>query len=150
MGVRFVTEEEFPDVLHKTIVILGPEGYDWYIDNMWVDGEDSGPFPLMEDKPHAWPAVLSAFGGLGNDIVQTARLRRYAPGDTALPMETLEDYETSKCSLVLLCVDAWEYEIYAKDEDEVKRLYDACAAAGFDELELQTDDNCGRTGMGVY
>lgn len=147
MGVRFVTVEDFSIVLDKTIAILGTADYVFHIDGLWVDGEGSDAFPDMEEKPYAWDALRAPFDHLGRAFVYFARIRRYAPGANILPMETLEDYDVSPCSLILLCVDMREFEIYAKDEKEVRRLYDACSAAGFGELELQTDENFGRTGM---
>ncbi len=149
MGVRFVTEEDFSIVLDKTIAILGTADYVFHIDGLWVDGEDNDAFPDMEDGPYSWETLRAPFDHLGRAFVYFARIRRYAPGASILPMATLEDYETCLCSLILLCVDMREFELYAKDEKDVKRLYDACAAAGFGEVELQTDENCGRTGMNV-
>ncbi len=53
-----------------------------------------------------------------------ARLMRWPIEKTISPIDTYSDYIKSECSLVILCVDGYDYEVYCKEENEVHKFFE--------------------------
>lgn len=78
-----------------------------------------------------------------------ADLKAYPKGEEVVDIETYEEFKESKCELVLLVADSTYVTVYAKDQKEIKSLYENAQNQGY-YVEYVTDENDGRTRLSVW
>lgn len=149
IGVRFVTNDTFASNLDKMGELLKIGTYLWYIDCLWIDGFGKNDLPDVVEKSYSGSDMLAIFNSLQEDFVQTVRIRRYSVHDDISPIEVFHDYYESACSLILFCMDIYEYEIYSKDQDEIISLFNLCLKEGYSDVELLEEDCRSREDMYV-
>ena len=76
-----------------------------------------------------------------------ALLQRYPLGASIGKIDSYEDFVASACDFLLLFYDEGYYQLYAKDEVLIRRIYDFCRERAFENVEFITDENDGRTRM---
>lgn len=74
-----------------------------------------------------------------------ARLMRWPLEGKISRIDTYSDYIKSDCSLAILCVDGYDYEVYCKDEREVHKFFRFFKdEVNVKRLEYFVDENDGR------
>lgn len=85
---------------------------------------------------------------LGHSVV-FLKLQAYFENDRFFDIHSYQEFVDSDCQLLLLIYDCQAVEIYAKDQPEIKSIYENALLNGYTEIQYVTDSNDGRTKMDV-
>ncbi|MFA2692157.1 DUF2691 family protein [Bacillus mycoides] len=150
-GITVDIPNEYDNLLWKMLKPIDISSFDW-----WVGSEESylvARGGLDEALFPEEPSIVE-----GSDLkrlfkdniyyVIFADLKAYPKGEEVVDIETYEEFKESKCELVLLVADSTYVTIYAKDQKEIKSLYENAQNQGY-YVEYVTDENDGRTRLSV-
>jgi hypothetical protein len=62
---------------------------------------------------------------------------------------TYEDFLCSACDFLCLCVDAYYFELYMKDEEEIREVLHQLGSLSGAQVALKTDETDGRYRMTI-
>ncbi|MFE4760411.1 DUF2691 family protein [Bacillus mycoides] len=151
-GITVDIPNENDNLLWKVLKPIDISSFDW-----WVGSEESylvARGGLDEALFPEEPSIVE-----GSDLkrlfkdniyyVIFADLKAYPKGEEIVDIETYEEFKESKCELVLLVADSTYVTVYAKDQKEIKSLYENAQNQGY-YVEYVTDENDGRTRLSVW
>ncbi|MBJ8105670.1 MULTISPECIES: DUF2691 family protein [Bacillus cereus group] len=141
----------YDNLLWKVLKPIQISSFDW-----WVGSEESYLVARGGLDDALFPEEPSIVEGsdlkrLFKDniyYVIFADLKAYPKGEEVVDIETYEEFKESKCELVLLVADGTYVTVYAKDQKEIKSLYENAQNQGY-YVEYVTDENDGRTRLSV-
>lgn len=136
-GVSFqIHGNDFIEHICKLMNVLD---YDWYIDDMMANFAD------FRDGFYSGAEALEFFNH--PDQLMFARIRRYPRGSIIGEIDTYAEYVNSECDLFILFYDNGYYQVYAKQIELIRAMYELCASERYINAEYITDTNDGRTRM---
>lgn len=151
-GITVDIPNENDNLLWKVLKPIDISSFDW-----WVGSEESylvARGGLDEALFPEEPSIVE-----GSDLkrlfkdniyyVIFADLKAYPKGEEVVDIETYEEFKESKCELVLLVADSTYVTVYAKDQKEIKSLYENAQNQGY-YVKYVTDENDGRTRLSVW
>ena len=77
------------------------------------------------------------------------RFFRGAPTTDWDAIYTYEDFLCSACDFLCLCVDAYYFELYMKDEEEIREVLHQLGSLSGAQVALKTDETDGRYRMTI-
>jgi len=77
------------------------------------------------------------------------KLQAYFGNGNFFDIHTYEDFQRSDCQLLLLMYDCNFVDIYAKDQLDIKAIYENALTNNYTEVEYINESNDGRTKMDV-
>lgn len=113
--------------------------YDWFIDDV-----DCNDLPFREGR-YSRSELKAALPKLAD--LSFARIRQYPIGAAIDKIDTYNDYVQSDCELLALFYDGGFYELYAKDEALLHRLFQFASEHGFEQIEFKSEANDSRNRM---
>lgn len=127
------------DEIWKLIIeTLSNENICWHVDclDYWAEIPDFSGKNTTDE-------LLGIFER--NPVILFARMMAIGIG-SAPDREIIvgEDYEASNCQSIALCVDAGEFEVFAKDEQMLETLYQRISKENLLKLEWVGEDYGGR------
>ena len=121
------------------------ERYSWEVDCAEVF---LGPAPCsdgLENRTYERDELIQLLEK--DSYILFIRIMRYPKGAKPFDIETYEEFLEDSSTLVWICIDGYELEVYTKDQSEAHRLFAMCQGVEHDFLEYITDENDGRTGF---
>lgn len=113
--------------------------YEWYVDDVELNYR-----PFRSGK-YSGIKFCNALDSLSN--LSFVRIRRYPIGAFVERIDEYTDYIESDCDLLLLYFDGGFFEIYAKDKNLIRAIFNFCADNGVEDLEYINDDAATRCWM---
>ena len=77
------------------------------------------------------------------------KLQAYFEGGKFYDIHTCEEFLKSDCQLILFVYDCEYVEIYAKDEKDIKAIYENVLTLNYTEVKYITESNYSRTKMDI-
>ena len=111
----------------KLLLVMDISMFDWYIDDTdlnYFDVECGGLYhgDEVEEVFHSCESL------------SFARIRRYAHYSNVEDVDTIDDYMSGKCNMLILFYDGGDFEIYDKNPSEIIEIYELCRLCGCDEV----------------
>lgn len=135
-GISFVINNAEALFLHLQ-ALMDVKLYDWYIDDVELNY-----VPFRAGK-YGGAEFKDALEGISS--LSFARVRRYPIGASAKDVDEYRDYVESDCDLLLLYFDGGFFEIYTKDKNLIRAIFNFGTENGFEDLEYiddATDARC--------
>lgn len=149
-GVSFKTTKKKDKLLKEILDSINVSKYNWY--NIESQNEawsfsDSGEKEFLEDIHYQG----KLFGEIINKkhYVIFLKLEAYLGETNLYDIHTYEEFQNSECEILLLIYDCKFIEVFAKEEDIIRNIYENARKKEFDEIEYITDMNDGRTNLDV-
>lgn len=137
-GIEFQQDNAEKFFLHLD-ELINIAMYDWFIDDV-----DCNDLPFQEGR-YSGSELKAALPKLAD--LSFARIRQYPIGAVIGKIDTYSDYAQSDCELLLLFYDGGVYELYAKDEALLHRLFQFASEHGFEQIEFKSEANDSRNRM---
>jgi hypothetical protein len=67
-------------------------------------------------------------------------IKAYPIGKEHVEIKTLNDFLKSNCELVFVCVDSWYINIYCKNEEVLKAIFNNCKDDDFKKVEYLSEE----------
>lgn len=83
------------------------------------------------------------------DYCMFGRFFRGAPTTDWNAIYTYEDFLYSTCDFLCLCVDSYYFELYIKDEEEIREMLHQFSSLSMAQVALKTDETDGRYRMTI-
>lgn len=94
-------------------------------------------------------AAMRALLERAPDACMSRRFFRGAPTTDWDAIYTYEDFLCSACDFLCLCVDAYYFELYMKDEEEIREVLHQLGSLSGAQVALKTDETDGRYRMTI-
>ena len=124
-GVFFIENNAEKFFLHMNTLLDIPK-YEWYVDDVELNYIH---FPSGKYSGLEFQSMLSELTSLS-----FARIRRYPIGTSIKDIDSYEEYVASNCDLMILFYDGGEYEIFAKENELLQKIFDFCMDHGFEDV----------------
>lgn len=147
-GVRLKLPVEYNRYLSLLLAPIKFTSYDWYVSQDEIVFYDELTRKVCNDmlNKDEYPGDEFKKVIANKDyLIYLANIQAYPMGATKSEIRTYDDFVKSKCQLVFLCADSEFVDIYCKDKDVIKEIYNICISNDFNEVEFITDDNDVRT-----
>ncbi|MDR1001890.1 MAG: DUF2691 family protein [Oscillospiraceae bacterium] len=146
IGVTFDIEQCTGKMLWQILKCIDIESYIWYVEQDAVYTSPSGETFFKKDSYDGSEFLKLA---LVDHYIIFLKAGAYLKNGGYFDIKTYEDFVKSDCQLLLLICDCEYVDIYAKDKNISKAIYENAIANNFTNLEYVTEENDGRTGMDV-
>ncbi len=148
-GVSFSIIPNEQEKLLNLVRSMNTENYAWsYIASQSeIITQDQGG-NYLEDDSYNGNAVLDLFGE--NNYIIFLKLQAYVSQDPDDEIHTYIEFVDSSCQILFLLYDCEFVEIYMKNADSSRRLYENAVLQGFRNVEFITDNNDLREKMDLF
>lgn len=121
-GTNFQYEGDSYTVLKEVCINKAYCNCSWFLDNLWIEGEQADASTLLGQKWYTSEELSSVIGCLGNSFIYFARMRCYPIPNIIDSIVSFKDFLQSQCKLIVLITDFRFFEIYTKNMDELLLL----------------------------
>lgn len=134
--------------LLQILTCVNVKNYYWYVAGSQNDTWDSQMERLLLD--HFVYDGLSFCNTLKQEhFVIFLKLLAFFPHDKYDEILSYDDFQKSKCQLLLLIHDCTYVDLYIKDQTIIEETYQYAVGSGFQNVRYIKDDNDARTKMSV-
>lgn len=152
MGVRFEIPNEYGNLMHHVLKPINIKNYNWGI------GEDVEIYKSsnadLEDVP-----IFNKDMVLGDDLYEFIKsniyyiifmnLKAFPIGCEIKNIDTYEDFLNSSCEIIIFISDCSYVDIYCKDKNMIKELYNNALKQNYSSLSYINESNI-RTYMRAF
>ena len=104
--------------------VFNVSAYKWYIDDI------ESNYLSFRAGEYTGTELRASLEGLS--ALSFVRLRRYRADSSVRRIDEYKDYADSDCDVLILFYDGGVYEVYAKSEELIRKLYAFCVGSGFE------------------
>lgn len=104
--------------------VFNVSAYKWYIDDI------ESNYLSFRAGEYTGTELRASLEGLS--ALSFVRLRRYRADSSVRSIDEYKDYADSDCDVLILFYDGGVYEVYAKSEELIRKLYAFCVGSGFE------------------
>lgn len=147
-GVSFKIPQTTSNILWQILRCIDIEKYRWYNIESQNEVWDSPLGDIFFEKELYDGKSFLKLINLNHYIV-FLKLQAYLENGCFYDIHSYAEFETSDCQLLLLIYDCQSVEIYAKDQEVIKDVYENALTNRFTEVQYITESNDSRTKMDV-
>ncbi|MDR1003114.1 MAG: DUF2691 family protein [Oscillospiraceae bacterium] len=146
IGVTFYAKKHGNFLLWEILKCVDIENYVWYVeqDEAYTRPPDEAFFEKDSYDGNEFAKLV-----LADHYIIFLKAGAYLKNGSYFDIKTYEDFVKSDCRLLLLICDCTYVDIYAKDENISKAIYETAIANGYKDVEYVTEKNDGRTRMDI-
>ncbi|MGG0301247.1 DUF2691 family protein [Bacillus albus] len=151
-GIIVDIPNEYDNLLWAVLKPIDITSFDWRVENeesYFRLSDGLGPELFSEDNKVMSGLELKKLIKDNVYYLIFADLKAYSKGEEVVDIETYEEFNESKCELVLLVADCTYVTIYAKDQEAIELMYENARNQGF-YVEYVTEENDDRTRLSVW
>lgn len=151
-GTRFFIPNEYNKYLWEIFKFVDLLKYTWYISQEEILYFNEKEGKVCSDFFTSHTLTGSQFKeciNKTNYYLYSVNIQAYPIGTEKEDIFTYDDFIKSKCEILLLCADAKYVDLYSKDEEYLKNIYDMCIRNKFENVEYITHENDERTGLRI-
>lgn len=149
-GVSFKIIEREDRILKEIFDNINVLKYNWYSIEEQREAWsflDSGEKGFLEDEYYQGKKFFEVINE--NHYIVFLKLEAYLEETNCYNIHTYEEFQSSKCKILLLIYDCNFVEIFAKEENVIRNIYENVRMKRFGEVEYITDMNDERTVLDV-
>ena len=149
IGVGFRIDNNYDTFLDKILKGIDIQKYKWYVRVSEIIPESNKNGNLFNIGIYTGKEFAEKIKEDNYYIIFGEFLAYYPKEEVDEDIDTYEDYATGRCQIIVLVYDAYYFDIYCKDEENVKIIERNCIENHYTEIEPFTEKNNPRTKMWV-
>lgn len=147
-GVSFIIPQETSNILFRILKCIKIESFNWYnIISQTEVWDSSHCFNFFEDDYYEGGKFLELISI--EHFILFLKLQAYSNYNGFSDLHTYEEFINSNCQLLLLIYDCENVEIFVKDFDLSRAIYENALLNGFSKVRYITVENDSRECMDV-
>lgn len=149
-GVSFLIPNEYNNYLWKIFINLSLSNYTWYIEQeelLYFNEKEGKVCSNLFTSDILTGAEFEKCITKNDYYIHLANIQAYPKNTKKEDILTYEDFIKSKCEMILLCADSEYVDLYSKNKEFLKKVFEMSIQNGFKNIEYITDENDERTAL---
>lgn len=150
-GVFLVLKNQWGNILRDLLAGIPVDDYCWRISQTQIidHADDDAGKDLPYEAVLSGKELASYYTDVEDYLLLFCVLFAFPDADSIVDLVLPQDYVKSDCEITILIYDARYVEVYAKDDDTLKKFLQNIAAIQTEAVKYYIDEESPRHGMSV-
>lgn len=151
-GVSFRIPSEYNKYLWKIFECVDYSKYTWYISQdeiLYFDEREGKASSNFFQKKVLTGKEFQECITKTDYYIYLVNIQAYPTNGEKIDIVTYDDFKKSKCEILFLCADSEYIDLYSKNDEYTKKVFDLCIRNEWKDVKYITDMNDERTGLSL-